>query len=52
MTAGTPILEMQKMIPMERPGKPEEVAKVICFLCSDDSSYMTGQVVNINGGIC
>ncbi len=52
MTAGSPILEMQKMIPMERAGKPEEVARVIRFLCSDDASYITGQVVGINGGLC
>jgi 3-oxoacyl-[acyl-carrier protein] reductase len=52
MTAGSPVLEMQKMIPMERLGKPEEVARVIRFLCSDDASYITGQVVGINGGIC
>jgi 3-oxoacyl-[acyl-carrier protein] reductase len=51
MTTGSPILEMQKMIPMERLGKPEEVARVIRFLCSEDASYMTGQVVGINGGI-
>jgi 3-oxoacyl-[acyl-carrier protein] reductase len=52
MTEGSPLLEMKKMIPMERIGKPEEVARVIRFLCSEDSSYMTGQVVGINGGIC
>jgi 3-oxoacyl-[acyl-carrier protein] reductase len=52
MTAGSPLLEMKKMIPMERVGKPEEVARVIRFLCSDDASYITGQVIGINGGIC
>lgn len=38
-------------IPMARVGKPEEVARVIRFLCSDDASYMTGQVLSINGGM-
>jgi len=37
---------------MARLGKPEEVASVIRFLCSDDASYVTGQVIGINGGIC
>jgi 3-oxoacyl-[acyl-carrier protein] reductase len=35
-----------------RLGKPEEVANVIRFLCSIDASYITGQVIGINGGIC
>ncbi len=52
MIRNAPVAEIKKMIPMERLGKPEEVARVIRFLCSDDASYMTGQVVSINGGIC
>jgi 3-oxoacyl-[acyl-carrier protein] reductase len=51
MTAGSPVVEMKKMIPMERLGKPEEVARVIRFLCSEDASYITGQAISINGGI-
>ena len=42
---------IKNMIPMARVGKPEEVARVIRFLCSDDASYMTGQVISINGGM-
>jgi 3-oxoacyl-[acyl-carrier protein] reductase len=45
---------MQKIlnqIPLRRFGEPEEVAKLICFLVSDDANYITGQVININGGI-
>ncbi len=38
-------------IPLKRMGTPEEVAKVIKFLASDDSSYVTGQVINIDGGM-
>ena len=37
-------------IPVGRFGDPEEVAKIICFLASDDSNYITGQVINVNGG--
>ena len=41
-----------EVIPMARVGKPEEVSRVIRFLCSDDASYITGQVIGINGGMC
>lgn len=40
----------KKMIPLKRLGRPEEIAKVALFLASDMSSYMTGQILNINGG--
>ncbi|MFE7063441.1 SDR family oxidoreductase [Sutcliffiella sp. NPDC057660] len=36
--------------PMKRPGQPEEVAPSYVFLASDDSSYMTGQILHVNGG--
>lgn len=36
--------------PMKRPGQPEEVAPSYVFLASDDSSYMSGQILHINGG--
>lgn len=38
-------------IPLGRYGKPEEVAQLVAFLCSDHAAYMTGQVVGINGGM-
>lgn len=38
-------------VPMKRGGKAEEVAELICFLGSDRASYITGQVVGINGGL-
>lgn len=40
-----------KTIPMRRFGKPEEVAKVVLFLVSEDSSYITGKVIEVSGGI-
>jgi len=52
MIANAPIAEIKKVIPMARVGKPEEVSRVIRFLCSDDASYITGQVIGINGGMC
>lgn len=52
MIKEAPVAEIKKMIPMARLGKPEEVASVIRFLCSADASYVTGQVIGINGGIC
>ncbi len=42
---------IKKMIPMRRYGKPEDIAKVAVFLASDDSAYITGQVVTVDGGL-
>lgn len=42
---------IKQLIPMGRIGRPEEVAKVVLFLCSDDASYLTGQVISVNGGM-
>lgn len=39
-----------KQIPAGRPGKPEEVANAVYFLLSEESSYITGEVLNVNGG--
>ena len=40
-----------KEIPLGRFGKPEEVASLISFMCSDEASYITGQTIHINGGL-
>jgi NAD(P)-dependent dehydrogenase (short-subunit alcohol dehydrogenase family) len=42
---------VQNTIPLKRAGEPHDVAGVVAFLCSDDASYMTGQAVNITGGL-
>lgn len=51
MTAGLPLDEVTKMIPLRRVGKPEEVAAAVSFLCSDDAGYVTRQVISVNGGL-
>ena len=51
MIEAAPKEQIKAMIPMARIGKPEEVAKVVGFLCSDAASYVTGQVISVNGGM-
>lgn len=42
---------IKKAIPMRRYGTPEDIAKVAVFLASDDSAYLTGQVITVDGGL-
>ena len=51
MTAELPIEEIQKMIPMHRMGKPNEIASLVAYLLSDDAAYITRQVISVNGGM-
>ena len=54
MTAGLPESVKEKMltdIPLSRMGEPEDVANAVLFLASDQASYITGQVVNVDGGM-
>lgn len=51
MTAALDEKELKKMIPANRFGEPSEVADLVSFLASEKSSYITGEIININGGI-
>ena len=51
MIKDAPVENIKALIPMARIGKPPEVARVVRFLCSDDASYVTGQVISVNGGM-
>lgn len=55
MTSGLPesVTEpAKKMIPLGRFGEPEEIAETVAFLAGDSASYITGQVILVDGGMC
>jgi 3-oxoacyl-[acyl-carrier protein] reductase len=43
--------EWEARIPLKRLGTPDDVAAAVCFLASDEASYITGQVLAVNGGM-
>ena len=43
--------EMLRSVPLSRMGQPEDVARAVCFLASDDAAYITGQVLKVDGGM-
>jgi len=47
----TMVEEAKKAIPLNRLGTPEDIAKAVSFLCSDAASYITGEVIKIDGGL-
>ena len=47
----TMVEEAKKAIPLNRLGAPEDIAKAVSFLCSDAASYITGEVIKIDGGL-
>lgn len=51
MTQDLPVDEVRKMIPMKRFGKAKEVASLVNYLMNEDASYITGQVISVNGGL-
>jgi len=51
MLAGAPVEELRKLVPMQRLGRPEEIASLVRYLFSDGAAYLTGQVISVNGGM-
>jgi 3-oxoacyl-[acyl-carrier protein] reductase len=51
MIRDIPTEVIKEVVPMKRPGSPAEIAAVVAFLCSEDASYLTGEVINVSGGI-
>ena len=50
MTKDLPVDELKKLVPMNRFGRPEEVADLVAFLVSDKAAYITGTTLDVNGG--
>jgi 3-oxoacyl-[acyl-carrier protein] reductase len=46
-----PQAAIERLVPMKRAGQPEEVAELVEFLASDRASFISGQVISINGGM-
>ena len=51
MTNNLDEAQLKQLVPANRFGQPEEVAELVCFLASDKAAYITGEVININGGL-
>src|SRR5262249_49413822 len=51
MLAGAPVDELRKLVPLQRLGRPDEIASLVVYLFSDGAGYLTGQVISVNGGM-
>ena len=51
MTKDLPVDQLVKFVPANRFGEPQEVADLVSFLVSEKASYITGEIININGGL-
>ena len=40
-----------EQVPVKRLGKPEEIAAAVCYLASENASYVTGETIHVNGGM-
>jgi len=51
MLAGAPVAELAKLVPMQRLGRPDEIASLVVYLFSEGAAYLTGQIISVNGGM-
>ena len=51
MLSGAPVEELRKLVPMQRLGRPDEIASLVVYLFSEGAGYITGQVISVNGGM-
>jgi 3-oxoacyl-[acyl-carrier protein] reductase len=51
MLAGAPVDELRKLVPLQRLGRPDEIASLVVYLFSEGAGYLTGQVISVNGGM-